>query len=139
LTKKAAVPLHMHGSMVHPTNTCFLGPTQVHNPNGTPIGSAIFAQLMAVSSGMIGCVLSPKNCAFTWDDLVPIQYMVPWAHPSPNPKRHLDWFSRFLHSSPQSVPVLYSGLPLPSKLPLPMGASGPPSTTWFLGPPQSST
>ena len=32
----------------------------------------------------------------------------------------------FLHSSPQSVPIIYNGqpLPLPSKLPLPMGGSG---------------
>jgi len=26
-----------------PSNTCFLGPTRVHNPNGISIGSAIFA------------------------------------------------------------------------------------------------
>jgi len=25
----------------------------------------------------------------------PIYYMHPWAHPSPRPKRHLDWLSRF--------------------------------------------
>jgi len=25
--------------------------------------------------------------------------MVPWTHPSPQPKRHLDRFSRFLESS----------------------------------------
>jgi len=31
----------------------------------------------------------------------------------------------FLHSSPQNVPVLYSGLPLPPKLLLPMGGLGP--------------
>ena len=30
-----------------PPNTCFLGPTGVHNPNGILISSAIFAQLMA--------------------------------------------------------------------------------------------
>jgi len=39
--------------------------------------------------------------------------MVPWAYPSPQPKRHLDWFSRFLHSSLQTVPILYSGLLIP--------------------------
>ena len=39
------------------------------------------------------------------------------------------------HGRPQSVPTLYNGTPLspPSKLPLPMGGSGPPSNTWFLG------
>ena len=30
-----------------PSNTCFLGPTRVHIPNGILIGSAIFAQLTA--------------------------------------------------------------------------------------------
>jgi len=41
----------------------------------------------------------------------------------------------FLHRRPQSLPTLYNGTPLPqSKLPLPMGGSGPPSTTWFPGP-----
>jgi len=39
----------------------------------------------------------------------------------------------FLHSSQQSVPLLYNRPP-PSKLPLPIGRSGPPSNTWFLGP-----
>jgi len=38
-----------------------------------------------------------------------------------------------LHSSRQSVPVLYSGPPFPSKLPLPMGMWTS-SNTWFLGP-----
>ena len=32
-----------------PSNTCFLEPIRVHNPNGISIGSAVFAQLMAGS------------------------------------------------------------------------------------------
>jgi len=24
-----------------------------------------------------------------------IEYMIPWVNPSPQPKRHLDWFSSF--------------------------------------------
>jgi len=28
--------------MCNPRNTCFLGPTRVHNPNGTLISSATF-------------------------------------------------------------------------------------------------
>ena len=47
--------------------------------------------------------------------------MVYCAHPSPQPKRHLDQFSRFC-TAYCSVPILYNGLTLPpSKLPLPMG------------------
>jgi len=36
-----------------------------------------------------------KKCTFPWGIWAPTQYMVPWANPSPHPKRHLDWFSRF--------------------------------------------
>jgi len=39
----------------------------------------------------------------------------------------------FLHSLWQTVPILYTGDPFPPKLQLPMGWSGPPSNTWFLG------
>ena len=35
------------GANVHPSNTCFYGPTQVHISNEISIGSAIFAQLTA--------------------------------------------------------------------------------------------
>jgi len=40
----------------------------------------------------------------------------------------------FLHSSRQGVPILTPVCPSPSKLPLRMGRSRPPSNTWFLGP-----
>jgi len=33
-----------------PSNTWFLGPTRVHNPNGIPIVSAVFAGLTIVTS-----------------------------------------------------------------------------------------
>ena len=37
-----------------------------------------------------------------------------------------------MHRWPQSVPILYNWRPFPpSKLPLPMAGSGPPSNTWF--------
>ena len=59
--------------------------------------------------------------------------MIPWAHPSPQPKRHHNRFSRFLHSSPQSVPIFYNEPPLP----FPQNCLFPramwtPSNTWFL-------
>ena len=38
----------------------------------------------------------------------------------------------FLHSSPQSVPILYSGIPL--KIAPSHWGCGPPSNTWFPGP-----
>ena len=54
------------GAIVHPRNTCFLGPNRVHNPNGILIGLAIFAQLAAVLSGTHRHVLSPENCSIAW-------------------------------------------------------------------------
>jgi len=51
-----------------------------------------------------------------------IWHMLPWAHSSPYPKRHLDR----LHSSRQSVPILYNGHPFPLKMALSRGlGSGP--------------
>jgi len=62
--------------------------------------------------------------------------MIHWAHPSPQPKRHLDRFSCFCTDDQCSYTVVHNGTPLPpSKLPLPMGDLKPPSNTWFLGPP----
>ena len=43
----------------------------------------------------------------------------------------------FLHSSRQKVSILYNRRPFPPKLPLLVGASGPPSNSWFLGPVQA--
>ena len=60
----------------------------------------------------------PKNCPFQWGSGPPSN-MIPWAHPSTQPKWHLNCF---LHRWPQSVCILYNGMVLsPSKLPLPMG------------------
>jgi len=38
-----------HGGIWTPSNTWFLGPTQVLNPNGILIGSAVFAGLTSVT------------------------------------------------------------------------------------------
>jgi len=38
-----------HGGSGPPSNTWFLGPTRVHNPNGISIGSAVFAGLTSVT------------------------------------------------------------------------------------------
>jgi len=52
-------------------------------------------------------------------------------HTNPNPKRRLDWFSRFCTSHGR-VAILYNGPPLPLKLLLPVGIWTP--RTWFFGP-----
>ena len=41
-------------------------------------------------------VLSPtQNCPFPWGSGPHLYIHFPWAHSSPQPKRHLDRFSRF--------------------------------------------
>jgi len=57
--------------MCTPCNTCFLGPTAVHNANSIWISSVICAQPTSVSSDMPGHVISPKHCPFAWSDLDP--------------------------------------------------------------------
>jgi len=42
------------------------------------------------------------------------------AHLSPQPKRQIDRFCKFLHSSRQKILILYNGRPYPPELPLPM-------------------
>ena len=59
--------------------------------------------------------------------------MIFTAHPSTQPKRHLDRFSRFRTGDRRVSLYFTMGCAFPpSKLPLPMEESGPPSATWFL-------
>ena len=50
----------------------FLGPIQAHNPNGTSISSAVFAQTTAVSIYLtMGRPLPPQNCPLSWGNMDP--------------------------------------------------------------------
>ena len=52
--------------------------------------------------------------------------MIPWAHSSTQPKRHLDQFSRFAHRSTAECPyTLQWDAPPPQNLPLPTGDLDP--------------
>jgi len=56
---------------------------------------------------------------------------IPWAHPSPQPKQHLDRFSCFCRDNHRASLHFTMGHPFAnSKLPLPMGIWAP----WFPGP-----
>jgi len=93
LFPKKIVP--SHGVIWTPFNTCFLGSTRVHNPNSISIRSAGFAQLSAHNPYTLQCL---ENVSFPWES-DPQLIRVPWAHPSPQPKRNLDRFSRFFRGS----------------------------------------
>ena len=63
-----------------------------------------------------------------------IELVHPAAHSSPQAKRQMDRFSRFLHSLRQKVPILHNGLPYLLELPLPMGDLDLPCNTSCCGP-----
>jgi len=112
-------------------------PTRVHSWNDITIDLAIFAQLTAeCRRAYPRQILSPKNCLLAWGDLdLHLIYMVPWAHPSPHAKQHLEWFSHFCTAHSR----VSSGMPghvFPLKLPLHLGQSGPTSNALFPGPSQ---
>ena len=64
--------------------------------------------------------------------------MLPWAHPSPQLKRHLDPFSHFCTVHVR-VPSGMSRRALPLKIAPSHGGSVPPSNMWFLAPPDLSS
>jgi len=77
-----------------PSNTCFLGPTPLRIPNGISIASAVFAQLTADSP-----ILYNRSSLYTSKLSIRMvsgsHLMNHWTHLSPQPRRHLDRFSRF--------------------------------------------
>jgi len=121
-------------------NLYTIRPTEVHDQNGKSVGLTVSAQLMAESAYTLQWApLSTRIAPFHRRIWTPSN-TIPWAHASPRPKRHLDRFSRVLHTWPQSVHILYNGSPVSnSKLPLSMWGSGLYVIHGSLGPPESST
>jgi len=116
-----------------PCNTCFLGPTPVHNPNGISICSATFAQLTAeCPRACLGIFFRLKLSFHTWGSSGPHLIHGSMGPPSPQLKRHLNLFSH-LHTSRQSVVGDVGACPSFSTLLLSMSGSETPSNTWFLG------
>jgi len=119
------------------------GLTRVYNPDGKSIGSAVFAQLTAESPYALkwAPIPPPKNCPFPCGDLHLHLTHCSLAHPSPQPKRHLDRFSLFCTDNGRVS--LYFTMARPfhpaSKLLLPMGDVDPHLIHNSLGPSESST
>jgi len=80
-----------------PSYTWFLVPIWVQNPNGISIGLAVFAQITAecLYTLQYDGPFPLKIASSHWGNLDAHLIMVPWAHPSPQPKRHHDWYNRF--------------------------------------------
>ena len=123
------------------SNTCFLGSTRVLNPTGISIGSAVFVQLTAERHYTLQrATLGASKLPLPMGDLQlhPIHDFL--AHPSPQPKRHLDRFSHFCTA--QRRVSLYFTMDRPfsaQNCPFPWGGSGPHLIRGCLGPPESST
>jgi len=90
-------------------NTCFLGPTRVHNPNGTSIGSAVFAQFTSECRRTCRGMPLPLKIVPSHGDL----YHGPPDSASQTTSRSAQ---PFLHSSRQNVPILFNGRPFPPKI-----------------------
>jgi len=95
-----------------------------HNRNAITIGAAVFAQVTAMGRPF-------PQIAPSMEDLKP---HLTHDSLSLQPKRHLDWFSRFCTDDCRVSLALQWDASPPSKSPLPIGASGSPSNTWFPGP-----
>ena len=141
---KAALSPHMVSHIRQVAPMCLpphkyasFGPPESSTKMASSVASAVFAQLMAHSSGMPGHVLSPKNCSYTYWDLDP--YMFPLVQSSffsalePTPQTSSWSVQPFVHSSRQIVIGHAWACPFPKNCPF-AWESGPPSNLCFLGP-----
>jgi len=80
-----------------------------------------------------------QNCPFPLGDLDPMNFVIPWTSPSPQPKRHLDRFSRFCTDDRGVCLHFTMGHPFsPQNCPFPWGDLDPNLIHGSLGPPESS-
>jgi len=90
-----------------PPKKCFLGSTRVQIKNGISIGSAVFAQLGTECFYTLQWASpSPLKIARSHGGSGPHLIHGSLGYPSPQPKRHLDWFSHFCRAHV----VLWCGL-----------------------------
>jgi len=117
------------GASAPKCNAWFLGFTQLIIRNAILIGSGIFAELTAQLS--YGPPLPQK--APVHGGSGPIKYMVRWANPTQQPKRHLHQFIYFCPAHCR----MSSGMFFSLKIAPSNEGSGPQLTHASLGPPES--
>jgi len=119
-------------------NLCFLRPTRVHNPKGESIGSAVFAQLTAVSSGILvphgeydwtcASFRTPESTTNMANRLVqPCAQLT--AECRRVHRRHLANTVEFVLPSAHPECINPNGKSIGSVV-----SAQPPSNSWFLGP-----
>jgi len=115
-------------------NTCFLRSTPIHNPNGSPIGAAVFAQLTAECRRTCPGVLFPLKAAPSHRDLDSPSNSASLGPPESITRTVSRSVQPFFALLTLECCQAYRGTSFPSKLSLPMQESGPPSNAWFFAP-----
>jgi len=114
---------------------CFLWLTRLHSPNSKSIGSAIFAQLTAVSSGTLAPPAKYNWNCVQWCHLAnTIEFVLRSPHPSPQPKRKIHQFSRFWTAHGRKSLYFTMGDPSPKNSPFYWGYLDPRQPHYSLGP-----
>ena len=122
-----------------PSNICFLGPPKsITQTASQSIQSFLQSSLLRVLRH-VGTCSFPLKIALPVGDLDPISNVLPWVHLTQHPITASRSLQPFLHSSWQTVPILYNGRPFSPKLPLPMGDLDPHLLHGSLGLSESST
>jgi len=104
---------------------------------------------IAAADGRFNRICQVARCALPWGHTGAIWWIVlvntivlilPLAHPSPKPKRQIDWFGHFCTDHGRVSLSFSIGRPLPHlKLPRPMGEPDPHLTHDSLGPSEPTT
>jgi len=123
---------HIGATWLIRLNLCLLRPTRVHNPNGKywsvqPYLHSLRQKVPILYNGRP----FPKKLSLPIGESEMASNTIPWAHPNPQPKHHLDRFSRFCTDDHRVSLYFAWDAPFHLKIAASHGGSGPPSNTWF--------
>jgi len=117
-----------------PPNTSFLGPNQVHNPNGISIGSAIFAQLTAECHRACLGMSCPLKIAPRMGQSEPNLVHGSWGPTCTYPQMASRLVQPCFCTAHRRVSVSFIiGRHFPLKIAPPITGYGLPCNTWFPG------
>ena len=137
--QQAASPSHTDGcATVHLTLHMLPWANQSQNPKWS-VWPFLHSSRQTVATLYNGLPLSSKTVP-SHRDLNPHHYMIPWALQSPQPKQHLDWFSRcFTAHRRVSLYFKMDHPSPPQNCPFPWGDVDPHVIHGSLCPPESTT
>ena len=121
-----------------PSNTCFLGPTRVHNPNSSSIGSAVFAQFTSECRRACQGMHFPLKTAPYHMGSVP-HVIRGFLGPPNSASQTASQLSRFCTAHGRKSLYFTMGASFPQNCPLPWGNLNPHLIHGSLGPSESSS